>query len=325
MTTTPNPTAEPMLGWHEFILDGVATTHIAYVYEDGSIYFPEGPEVVTEADFRLASAAGRVFPLVRAADLPGGDPTEEQIELAAAAEAEGRWWNGGYKSRYRDQSPAKSWQNGFIDGAKWAAAGVAPQADAKPVDTLTEQAKNQAVSSHVARQEPSGDALRDAVDHVRGAVEFQDAVNAEAVRVIVDAAILGRPKVHDPATSTLVAEAREWAKYDVTGASKIVLELCDAIDAPPAPSPDREKLIAIRLYCENQGDKFRHHAGRILEMLDSSDALAAQPVLDESKVAEVIWERAIQKTSKGFSIFNWEGAHKIARALCEAAKRGELT
>ena len=30
----------------------------------------------------------------------------------------------------------------------------------------------------------------------------------------------------------LIAEAREWAKYDATGASRIVLALCEAADAP---------------------------------------------------------------------------------------------
>ena len=37
-------------GWYEFISADKATTHIAYVYEDGSIYFPEGPTVVGEDD-----------------------------------------------------------------------------------------------------------------------------------------------------------------------------------------------------------------------------------------------------------------------------------
>lgn len=36
--------------------------------------------------------------------------------------------------------------------------------------------------------EPS-DALRDAIDHIQGAVEFQDAINPEAVRVVIDAAL----------------------------------------------------------------------------------------------------------------------------------------
>ena len=78
---------------------------------------------------------------------------------------------------------------------------------------------------------PSDDAVRDAVDHVRGAVEFQDAISPEAVRVLTDAVILARPLIQDPAVTALVAEAREWAKYDSTGASKIVIELCAALVA----------------------------------------------------------------------------------------------
>ena len=45
---------------------------------------------------------------------------------------------------------------------------------------------------HPNRSEPQGepsDALRDAIDHIQGAVEFQDAINPEAVRVVIDAAL----------------------------------------------------------------------------------------------------------------------------------------
>lgn len=56
-------------GWYEFITADKATTHIAYVYEDGSIYFPEGPTVVGEDDFTFASARGRVYRLVREEDV----------------------------------------------------------------------------------------------------------------------------------------------------------------------------------------------------------------------------------------------------------------
>lgn len=53
------------VGWVEFVKDGGATTHIAYLYEDGSTYFPEGPQVACEWDLRAAEAAGRMWPLVR--------------------------------------------------------------------------------------------------------------------------------------------------------------------------------------------------------------------------------------------------------------------
>lgn len=54
------------VGWVEFVKDGGCTTHIAYLYEDGSIYFPEGPQVVSEMDLRGAEIRGRMWPLVRA-------------------------------------------------------------------------------------------------------------------------------------------------------------------------------------------------------------------------------------------------------------------
>lgn len=53
-------------GWYEFVTPGErATTHIGYVYEDGSVYLPEGPDVVTERDFRMAAATDRFWRLVR--------------------------------------------------------------------------------------------------------------------------------------------------------------------------------------------------------------------------------------------------------------------
>jgi hypothetical protein len=58
---------EDRTGWYEFIKPSdAATTHIAYVFEGGSIYLPEGADVVTEQDFRLAAATNRFWRLVRA-------------------------------------------------------------------------------------------------------------------------------------------------------------------------------------------------------------------------------------------------------------------
>lgn len=72
------------VGWFEFYKPDVMTTHIAYVYEDGSVYLPEGLDVVDEVDFTLANARGLVYRLVRADDVspdpsgpsaPDGDPS----------------------------------------------------------------------------------------------------------------------------------------------------------------------------------------------------------------------------------------------------------
>ena len=77
-------------GWHEFVTaDDSATTHIAYVYEDGSIYLPEGPDVVTATDFRMAAATGRFWRLERAGEsaLPVRNAQIEAVlELHALAD-----------------------------------------------------------------------------------------------------------------------------------------------------------------------------------------------------------------------------------------------
>lgn len=59
---------QAFIGWCEFTLSGVNTTHIAYVHEDGSIYLPETD--ITEADFHLSAARGLITQLVPAVAVP---------------------------------------------------------------------------------------------------------------------------------------------------------------------------------------------------------------------------------------------------------------
>lgn len=62
----PAPLREGGVGWYEVIHPSRATTHIAYVHEDGSIYFPEGDYPLSEHEFAFAAATGRAHRLVRA-------------------------------------------------------------------------------------------------------------------------------------------------------------------------------------------------------------------------------------------------------------------
>ena len=52
------------VGWVEFA-SCKATTHIACILANGSVYFPEGFDVADMTDFRNAEATGRFWPLVR--------------------------------------------------------------------------------------------------------------------------------------------------------------------------------------------------------------------------------------------------------------------
>lgn len=71
MTADQVTTAAEHVGWVEFVTaDDAATTHIAYVHEDGSVYLPEGHDVVTWEVFRLTAATDRFWPLVRRPDRP---------------------------------------------------------------------------------------------------------------------------------------------------------------------------------------------------------------------------------------------------------------
>ena len=62
----PAPLREDGVGWYEVIHPSRATTHIAYVHEDGSIYFPEGTQILDTHEFAFAAATGRAHRLVRA-------------------------------------------------------------------------------------------------------------------------------------------------------------------------------------------------------------------------------------------------------------------
>lgn len=66
MSTEREPVPAGHIGWIEFISPR-ATTHIAYVRENGEVYLPEDG-AVTPAEFHLAAASARFWPLVRAED-----------------------------------------------------------------------------------------------------------------------------------------------------------------------------------------------------------------------------------------------------------------
>jgi hypothetical protein len=56
-------------GWYEVINPRNATTCIALVHEDGSLYLPEGDAALTADEFAFAAARGNAHRLVRADDL----------------------------------------------------------------------------------------------------------------------------------------------------------------------------------------------------------------------------------------------------------------
>lgn len=53
-------------GWYEVINPRNATTNIALVHEDGSLYLPEGDDALTADEFAFAAARGNAHRLVRA-------------------------------------------------------------------------------------------------------------------------------------------------------------------------------------------------------------------------------------------------------------------
>lgn len=75
-------------GWYEIVTRPGATTTVVYVYEDGSIYSPEGyPEGRDE--LAVAVAQGDAHRLVRADDL-------SHVQADAVREAQREWQLGGW-------------------------------------------------------------------------------------------------------------------------------------------------------------------------------------------------------------------------------------
>ncbi|WP_435215858.1 hypothetical protein [Streptomyces sp. bgisy034] len=65
-------------GWYEVINPRNATTCIAYVHEDGTLYLPEGEGTLTHEEFVFAAARGRAYRLIRAED--GAPPASPAVE-----------------------------------------------------------------------------------------------------------------------------------------------------------------------------------------------------------------------------------------------------
>lgn len=73
-------------GWYEVINPRGATTCIAYVHEDGSLYLPEGEASMNAEEFAFAAARGQAHRLVRADDLPAPATTVRDAARQAAGQ-----------------------------------------------------------------------------------------------------------------------------------------------------------------------------------------------------------------------------------------------
>ena len=61
-------------GWYEVINPRNATTCIAFVHEDGTLYLPEGEDTLTPDEFAFAAARGNAHRLVRADEVQPKEP-----------------------------------------------------------------------------------------------------------------------------------------------------------------------------------------------------------------------------------------------------------
>jgi hypothetical protein len=64
-------------GWYE-VISPRATTCIAYVHEDGSLYLPEGEDALSPTEFAFAAARGHAHRLVRADEAQQDEAGEQR-------------------------------------------------------------------------------------------------------------------------------------------------------------------------------------------------------------------------------------------------------
>lgn len=91
---------------------------------------------------------------------------------------------------------------------------------------------------------PTDDELRDAVDHIQGAVEFQDAINPEAVRVVISAA-LRRTEVPEPSAECASCQGE-------CGGGRHCCENCVHTQPQGEPS-DSQVLAALNAFYDAAG------------------------------------------------------------------------
>lgn len=93
---------------------------------------------------------------------------------------------------------------------------------------------------------------------------------------------------------------------------------------PTAPSSGREKLIEEARAVAGPKSLYAHTSVAHL-LIRLADALAAQPVLDPEKVLRVTQDAIETYLREDLPEDGLTESETIAHAICEAAKRGELT
>lgn len=285
----------------------------------------------------LNEQAAHVAIELRAAGLLVGDPTEDAVERGARY-----LWSG---DDVDDPSVIRVWEDKLDerDRERWreeareffAAAGVAPQ-DELPVASAL----------------PVGDDSGHAGDDDRGSREDGPEEEGCSHRTTVS----GAPQ--EPAEASFTERRRlaehAWAGYRAVAGGPESLpawfgagftlgmnaERSRAGVAPQSETQTEEKSHSDLHSAHERARVGVHHStghvwverggSVIAQVYDRATAeeivaaLAAAPVVDEAKLAEVI-EQARDRSRKERDVAKESLGQFIARALCEAAKRGELS
>jgi hypothetical protein len=125
-------------GWYEVIHPVAATTLLAYVHEDGSVYFPETSD--GQAEFEFAAARGNVHRLIRASEAQPAPDLAARLERAQATLRETAADNIALREQVRlaradrdavrgrmlalaakFEAEAETTDGGYTDGLRWCA------------------------------------------------------------------------------------------------------------------------------------------------------------------------------------------------------------
>ncbi|HEY9370407.1 hypothetical protein [Streptomyces sp.] len=110
--------------WYEVINPRNATTSIALVYNDGSLYLPEGPDALTVEEFHFAAAQGKAYRLILVDEAMSVADTELarerawRKEMQAAARGQRQRADNYAAEIERLRAKVYEWQGSYLDEVK---------------------------------------------------------------------------------------------------------------------------------------------------------------------------------------------------------------
>ena len=301
MTTTPDPTVEQI----------VAKALLS----------------VPRRGNRIAEEVKAVVAALRAAGRLGGDPTEEptrEQRIALGKVIEAALGQCGISVTYALSGPAEMFDVAGIVLREYpalaaiAAAGVAPQ---EPSDRLDWKRRAETLRRKWMAAEERAQELfekyAEHAEHVQVEAWSMDCIDGDCEHRDED----GKPEDLSACPSSLMEVCVDCMEIAGVGRDpkhwEAVLHEWPCEHAKPAPSPVREKLIAEARQLAAVSREMKHGAPSHADMIDAlADALAAAPVVDGAKLAEMK-ARALDEAADAWLHGEWADTPRHADRVAD--------